>query len=60
MKEKIIELVCERANISEDAATKAVDAVFGFLKEHPDQVTGLLGDFDAGDALSSVTKLFGR
>jgi hypothetical protein len=60
MNEKIIALVCERTGLSPDVATKAVDTVIGFLKENPDQIKELVGHIDAAEALSSVTKLFGR
>lgn len=61
--DKLIELVAERAGISPEIAGKAVEAVLGFLKENPEQVAGLLGNFGAGDlgeVATKLSKLFGR
>ncbi len=60
MKEKLIELVCERAGISEDAATKAVDTIFGYLKDNPEKLQELVAGMSSSDALSRLPKLFGR
>lgn len=60
MKEKLIQLVCERAGISEEAATKAVDTVFGYLKENPEQLQELVGGLPSSGALSGLTKRFRR
>lgn len=61
--DKIIEIVAERAGISPEVAEKAVDAVLGFLKENPEQITALLGNFagdDLGEIAGKLGKLFGR
>ncbi|MGD9933685.1 MAG: hypothetical protein AB7T37_08180 [Dehalococcoidia bacterium] len=44
MKEKLIELVTEKAGIDVGQAEAAVDAVLGFMKENPADVKGLLSD----------------
>lgn len=61
--DKIIEIVAERAGISPEIAAKAVDAVVGFLKENPEQITALLGNVgggDLGEVAGKLGKLFGR
>lgn len=61
IQDQIAKMVAERAGIDPDTATKAVDAMLGFLNENPDKVAELLGDDSPlGDAASKVTKLFGR
>ncbi|MFN0093217.1 MAG: DUF2267 domain-containing protein [Dehalococcoidia bacterium] len=64
MKEKLIELVVEKAGIPAAAASAAVDTVFGFLKENPDEIRGLLGGDDDGGIMDDVKEklggLFGR
>lgn len=60
MKAKLIDLVCERTGISEDAATKAVDTVLGFLKDNPEQLQELAAGGSASGALSGLKKRFGR
>ena len=60
MKEKLIELVCERAGISPQQADKAIDAVTGYLKENPDKIQELVGQFemdDLGQVLGEAVRL---
>ncbi|MCC6382123.1 MAG: hypothetical protein IT304_06405 [Dehalococcoidia bacterium] len=54
--DRLIDIVSERAGIQRDQAEKAVNAMLGFLKETPDQLSTLLGD-DLGTRLSGI---FGR
>ena len=44
MKEKLIEVVTEKAGIDAGQAEAAVDAVLGFLKDNPADMKGLLSD----------------
>lgn len=61
IQEQLAKIVAERAGIDQATATKAADAVVGFLKDNPEKVTELLGDDSPlGDAASKITKLFGR
>ncbi len=60
MKEKLIELVCERAGISEEAATKAVDTILGYLKDNPEKLQELVGGMSSSNALSGLAKRFRR
>lgn len=60
MKDKLIAMVAQRANLSEDVAEKAVDAVLDFFKENPGKVTELLGNVTESGPASGLGKLFGR
>ena len=41
--QQLIEMVSQRAGISESQASNAVDAVLNYLKQNPSQLEGLLG-----------------
>ena len=61
--DRIVEIVADRAGISPEIAEKAVNAVLGFLKENPEQVTALLSNVtggDLGEVAGKLGKLFGR
>lgn len=60
MKDQLVRLLMERANLDEEKANKAVDTVMEFLKENPDKLSGLLGDDRVQDATKKLGKLFGR
>lgn len=61
IQEQLARMIAERAGIDPETATKAADAVIGFLKENPERVTELLGDDSPlGDAAAKITRLFGR
>jgi hypothetical protein len=59
MKEQLIALLAERVNLSEEVATKAVDTMFDFFKDNPDEVAKLLGTIASSGPLSGLGKLFG-
>jgi len=63
MRDQLISLLAERAGLNEEQAGQAVDAVLGFVREHPEQLAALLGDnapVDLDRVAGSVRKLFGR
>ena len=43
MKDKIVEMVASKVGISPEQASSAVDAVLGYLKENPEQISSLVG-----------------
>lgn len=60
MKEQLVKLLMEKANLDEEKANKAVDTIMGFLKENPDKLSGMLGEGGIGEAAGKIGKLFGR
>lgn len=60
--DQIVSMVASKAGIPADQAEKAVEAVLGFLREHPDQIKGLVGvDMgSAGGMMGKLGKMFGR
>jgi len=61
MNDQLVSLLAERVGLNEEQAAQAIDTVLGFVKEHPDQLAGLLGDspIDVDDIAGSVRRLFG-
>ena len=62
--DELIELVTKKAGISESQATKAVETVAKYLKEHlpepiADQVDTALAGGDVSDSLGGLTKGLG-
>jgi hypothetical protein len=43
MKDQLITMVAEKTGLSADKATEAIDAVLGYLKENPTQISSLVG-----------------
>ena len=43
MKEELIASVAGKAGLAPEQATSAVEAVLAFLKEHPGEISGLVG-----------------
>ncbi len=61
--DEFVQMLTERAGIDQATAEKVINAVVGFIKEHPEKLTSLLGDSplgDLGDIGGSLGKLFGR
>lgn len=60
--DQIVSMVASRAGIPADQAEKAVEAVLGYLREHPDQIKGLVGvDMaSASGMMGRIGKMFGR
>jgi hypothetical protein len=60
VKEKLIAMVAERANITPEAANRAVDTVLGYLRENPDAVKELVGKAAGSGLLGSLGARFRR
>ena len=48
MKEQLASLLVSKVGLDEEKANQAVDTVLNFFKEHPDQVSSLLGKLPGG------------
>jgi hypothetical protein len=48
MKEQLVALLVSKVGLDEQKADQAVDTVLNFFKEHPDQVSSLLGKLPGG------------
>jgi hypothetical protein len=48
MKEQLVSLLVAKVGLDEEKANQAVDTVLNFFKEHPDQVSSLLGKLPGG------------
>lgn len=48
MKEQLVSLLVSKVGLDEEKASQAVDTVLNFFKEHPDQVSSLLGKLPGG------------
>ncbi|HKS40880.1 MAG TPA: hypothetical protein VJX74_09745 [Blastocatellia bacterium] len=48
MKEQLVSLLVSKVGLDEEKANQAVDTVLNFFKEHPDQVSSLLGKLPGG------------
>jgi hypothetical protein len=60
LKEKLLGEIASKAGIDPSQAEKALDAVIGFLKDNPDQLSGLLGGDDEGGIGGKLGGLLGR
>ncbi|MGA9768345.1 MAG: hypothetical protein WBV94_04840 [Blastocatellia bacterium] len=48
MKEQLVALLVSKVGLDQEKADQAVDTVLNFFKEHPDQVSSLLGKLPGG------------
>lgn len=48
MKEQLVSLLVSKVGLDDEKANQAVDTVLNFFKEHPDQVSSLLGKLPGG------------
>jgi hypothetical protein len=48
MKEQLVSLLVSKVGLDEEKANQAVDTILNFFKEHPDQVSSLLGKLPGG------------
>jgi hypothetical protein len=48
MKEQLAALLVSKVGLDQEKADQAVDTVLNFFKEHPDQVSSLLGKLPGG------------
>ena len=48
MKEQLVALLVSKVGLDEQKAVQAVDTILNFFKEHPDQVSSLLGKLPGG------------
>ena len=48
MREQLVSLLVSKVGLDEEKANQAVDTVLNFFKEHPDQVSSLLGKLPGG------------
>ena len=60
MEQELINLLQERAGLDPDKATQVVNVILGFIKQNPEQLTGLLGGGGLEGAAEGLGKLFGR
>jgi len=48
MKEQLVSLLVSKVGLDQEKADQAVDTILNFFKEHPDQVSSLLGKLPGG------------
>ena len=60
MKDELVALLGDRVGLDEAKTSQVVDTILGFLKEHPEKITSLLGDDPAEMVTDTIGKLFGR
>lgn len=53
MRERLIQLVSERAGLDQAKATQAVDTILGYIKDNPGELKNLVGG-DIGAKLGGV------
>jgi len=48
MKEQLVSLLVSKVGLDQQKAESAVDTILDFFKEHPDQVSSILGKLPGG------------
>jgi hypothetical protein len=59
VKEQLVSLLVSKVGLDEEKASQAVDAVLGFVKDNPEQITEYLGKAGLGGVAEKLGGLGG-